>query len=58
MKTGRPTLEKAKKKNRIVGIRLRDEDRGLLEAAAKTTKKTLSDWIRDVLIEHARNGSL
>lgn len=53
MKTGRPKLADSAKKGQITGVRLRLEERNLLEKAAATKNQTLSGWIRDTLISSA-----
>jgi uncharacterized protein (DUF1778 family) len=53
MKTGRPKLSDEAKKGQITGVRLRSDERELLEKAAATKNQTLSGWIRDTLISSA-----
>ena len=54
MKTGRPVLLDSQKKAKITGLRLRREEREMLESAAVIQKKKLSDWMRGVLLENAK----
>ncbi len=54
MKTGRPILQESQKKAKITGLRLRREEREMLENAAGTQKKKLSDWMRGVLLENVK----
>jgi uncharacterized protein (DUF1778 family) len=56
-KRGRPPLPKGHVKANIVPMRLKDEDVKLFARAAKASKLTLSEWMRDTLRE-AANGSL
>jgi uncharacterized protein (DUF1778 family) len=53
MKTGRPRLSTKEKKGQITGVRMRGEERLLLEKAAASSKQKLSDWIRDTLLRRA-----
>jgi hypothetical protein len=53
MKTGRPKLSEQDKKGQITGVRLKSEERQLLEKAASSHKKSLSDWMRNVLVSTA-----
>jgi uncharacterized protein (DUF1778 family) len=53
MKLGRPTLSESEKKGQITGVRLRGEERKLLERAASHKSQTLSHWIREVLLSSA-----
>jgi uncharacterized protein (DUF1778 family) len=53
MKLGRPKLSNGNKKAHITGVRLRAEERTLLERAASNQKKSLSDWIRETLLSRA-----
>jgi uncharacterized protein (DUF1778 family) len=50
MKTGRPKLASHDKKDQITGVRLRGNEREMLEKAAAWKKQTLSHWIRETLI--------
>jgi len=47
---GRPALPKGHAKTRIVPVRFNASDLKAIAAAAKTNKKTLSEWIRGTLI--------
>ena len=53
MRTGRPPLLEAEKKAQITGVRLRPEERTLLERAASKLDQNLSEWMRNVLVETA-----
>lgn len=48
-KRGRPPLAKGQVKAKIVPMRLHDADVKLFEKAAKASKLTLSEWMRDTL---------
>lgn len=53
-KVGRPKLPKGHAKGKIVPVRLNDEEVKLFtKAAKKSPHKTLSSWIRQVLMEAA-----
>jgi len=54
MKLGRPPLLKAQKKGKITGVRLREDERALVEQAAQNNGKRLSDWMRNVLVNAAK----
>jgi uncharacterized protein (DUF1778 family) len=54
MKTGRPKLSDAEKKAQITGIRLKPDERRLLESAASSKKQNLSVWIRQTLMRAAQ----
>jgi hypothetical protein len=45
-KIGRPKLPKGEAKGRIVQVRFNAEDLKRLEAAAKASEMTVSEWIR------------
>ncbi len=49
-KPGRPTLPKGAAKGSIVPVRFSPEDRKKVEAAAKASHKTVSEWIRGTLL--------
>jgi len=53
MKLGRPPLLEAQKKGKITGVRLRDEERSLVEKAAEKSGQGLSEWMRKVLVNAA-----
>ena len=55
MRTGRPPLLEADKKAQITGVRLRPEERTLLERAASKSDQKLSEWMRNVLVQTASN---
>lgn len=48
-KPGRPKLPRGAAKGSIVPVRFTLEDRKRVEAAAKASKQTVSDWIRSKL---------
>jgi hypothetical protein len=49
-KPGRPRLAKGEAKGTIVPVRFSMEDRKRVEAAAKASKKTVSEWVRSTLL--------
>ena len=53
-KRGRPSLPKGEVKAKIVPMRLHDADVKLFERAAKASKVTLSEWMRDTLRQAAQ----
>lgn len=44
---------KSERKGKITGIRLKEEERSLIESAASKTGKGLSEWIRVTLLSAA-----
>ncbi len=48
-KAGRPKLPKGEAKGKLVALRFNGDDLKRVEAAAKVSKKTLSEWIRSTL---------
>jgi hypothetical protein len=54
MKTGRPRIDGSQKKAQIAGVRLRAEERELLEKAACKRELKLSEWMRKVLVSSAK----
>ena len=48
-KVGRPKLPKGEAKGRIVPVRFTAEDLKAMEAAAKASDKSLSEWIRSTI---------
>jgi predicted HicB family RNase H-like nuclease len=46
---GRPKLPKGDAKSSIVPIRLNAEDRKRVEAAARASNQSVSEWIRNAL---------
>ena len=46
---GRPRLPKGEAKGTIVPVRFNAVDRKRVEKAAKASKQTVSDWIRNAL---------
>jgi ATP-dependent DNA helicase RecG len=55
-KTGRPKLSENEKKAQITGVRLREDERLLLEKKALSEGKTLSAWMRDSLTKKDEFG--
>jgi len=55
-KRGRPPLAKGQVKAKIVPMRLQDADVKLFEKAAKATKQSLSEWMRNTLREVAQGN--
>lgn len=49
-KIGRPKLPKGEAKGRIVSIRFNSVDVKQIEVAAKASQKTVSEWIRGVVV--------
>jgi hypothetical protein len=48
-KIGRPKLPKGEAKGRIVPVRFNAADIKRVEAAAKASKQTVSEWVRSTL---------
>jgi hypothetical protein len=48
-KIGRPKLPKGEAKGRIVPIRFNAQDVKRIEAAAKSSQKTVSEWVRGAI---------
>jgi hypothetical protein len=48
-KIGRPKLPKGDAKGRIVPVRFNADDLKRIEAAARASNKTVSEWIRGTL---------
>jgi hypothetical protein len=48
-KVGRPKLPKGTAKGRIVPVRFANGDLKAIEAKAKASKQTVSEWIRSTL---------
>jgi hypothetical protein len=53
-KIGRPVLSEDEKQGKITAVRLREEERGLLERAASNHGQRLSEWMREVLVASAK----
>jgi len=53
MKIGRPKIDDDEKKGCITGVRLRSNERELLEKAAAIGQKSLSEWMRQTLVSTA-----
>jgi hypothetical protein len=49
-KVGRPKLPKGEAKGRIVPVRFTAEDLRAIEASAKATKQTVSQWVRSSVL--------
>ena len=45
-KVGRPKMPKGEAKGRIVPVRFTPDDLRAIEAAAKASDKTVSEWVR------------
>jgi uncharacterized protein (DUF1778 family) len=54
MKLGRPELSEGERKGKIAGVRLRPDERDLVERAASIRRQSLSDWMRGVLLSTAQ----
>lgn len=52
-KIGRPKLAKAEAKGKILGVRFTPAERKQLEDTAHRAKKTLSNWVRETLLDQA-----
>ena len=50
-KIGRPKLPKGQAKGKIVPVRFTADDLKTMEAAARANKRTISEWIRDTLLQ-------
>ena len=50
---GRPPMQNTEKKENITGVRLRGEERVLIQMAADASGKKLSEWMRNVLVAAA-----
>ena len=48
-KVGRPKLPKGEAKRRIVPVRFTADETKAIEAAARASKQTVSQWIRSTL---------
>ena len=55
-KVGRPKLPKGEAKGRIVPVRFTALDLKAMEAAAKASEQTLSEWIRNTVSNAIQNG--
>jgi hypothetical protein len=55
-KVGRPKLPRGEAKGRIVPVRFTALDLKAMEAAAKASDKTLSEWIRSTVSNAIQNG--
>ncbi len=51
---GRPIMEPHERRTTFLRVRIRQDERELLEAAAAAADQRLSDWARDVLVRAAR----
>jgi hypothetical protein len=49
-KMGRPKLPKGEAKGRIVPVRFRRDDLKAIEAAARASRKTISEWVRGTVM--------
>jgi uncharacterized protein (DUF1778 family) len=50
---GRPKLEPSQRRAAITQVRLSDDERARVAAAAKKRGLRLSDWMREILLENA-----
>ena len=50
---GRPKLPKAHAKASIIPVRFNPDDRKRIEAAAKASRQTVSEWVRVTLLKAA-----
>ena len=57
-KMGRPELPADARQGKITAVRLRTDERELLETVAGSENQKLSDWMREVLISSAKNKVL
>ena len=48
-KIGRPNLPKGEAKGKVVVVRFKHDDLKRIEGAAKASKKTVSEWIRETV---------
>ena len=56
-KVGRPKLPRGEAKGRIVPVRFTALDLKAMEAAARASDKTLSEWIRSTVSNAIQNGA-
>lgn len=57
-KVGRPKMAKGEAKGRIVPVRFRPDDLKRMEMAAKTSKQTVSHWIRSTIHAALQQGAV
>lgn len=57
-KVGRPKLAKGEAKGKIVPIRFNAEDLKRVTAAAKASEQTVSEWIRQTLMQSVASKPL
>lgn len=58
-KMGRPPLPETERKECTFRIRMTEEDRAVIDAAAEAKKLSASEWAREILLKAAtRNGKL
>jgi hypothetical protein len=55
-KVGRPKLPRGEAKGRIVPVRFTALDLKAMEAAARASEQTLSEWIRNTVSSAIQNG--
>lgn len=55
-RVGRPRLPKSEAKGRIVPVRFTGADLRAMEAAARASDQTLSEWIRSTVSSAIQNG--
>ena len=56
-KVGRPKLPKGEAKGRIVPVRFTAADLKAMEAAARASEQTLSEWIRNTVSNAIQAGT-
>ena len=53
-KIGRPELPADERQGKITAVRLREDERALIERAAAKNAQRLSEWIRTTVLKAAR----
>jgi|GEM_PF-542936 hypothetical protein len=56
-KVGRPKLPRGEAKGRIVPVRFTGADLRAMEAVARASEQTLSEWIRSTVSNAIQNGT-
>lgn len=57
MRTGRPPLPESERKECTFRIRMTEEDRAAITAAASADEKKASEWAREILMKMASKVS-
>jgi uncharacterized protein DUF6290 len=57
-KMGRPKLARGKAKAAVITVRMAKAERVLIGKAAKTTRLSVSKWIRETLLEAATHATM